>query len=383
MLQDLRPVPSGSDLVLEGSALRRLPVLTIALIAANVAVHYSVDDPHDYAMRMADPSLWLWTNLTSMFAHGDDEHLWGNMLFLWIFGAEVEPRVGRARYLLYYFATGTAANLASVAFYLWTAGADWITGLGASGAISGVMGLFVVRCYFARVGVAVPIFGPLGTALPVAYRLQVSSLLMIGLYFCLNLLGARADLEGRGNGVDHMAHLGGYCFGFCIAFGTGLAREGRRELLRQLASRPPDPEGFGPDGEARDRVLEFDPGNVPLRIARARSRYKFGPREAGREDYEAVIGLLWKRDLTEAARVFIEYFARYGVPLAPKQQLALTPALVRIGAIDAAARALEFAAEAPGIEPADRERALFRQAQLLRSMGLEEAATHVYEKTRR
>lgn len=379
VLRDLRPTPSGGPLVLEGGPLRRLPVLTIALVAANVAIHYSVADPLDYAMRMGDPSLWLWTNFTSMFAHMSDEHLWGNMLFLWVFASEIEPRLGRARTLLYYLVLGTAGNVLSVVFYSWVVGDDRIVTLGASGAISGVMGLFIVRCYFARVGVAVPIFGPLGAALPIAYRLQVNALVLIGLYFCLDLLGARSQLEGDPSSIDQMAHLGGYCSGLCIAFGTGLVREGRREMLALLASRPPDPEGFGPDHAARDRVLERDPSNVALRIARARTRSKFALHEGGREDYEAAIRLLAKRDLSEAARVFAEFFGKYTVPLSPKEQLALTPALERLGKLDLAARALELAAEVPGIE-ADRERALLRQAMLLEAMGISDAAVHVYEK---
>jgi membrane associated rhomboid family serine protease len=60
-------------------------VFTIALILANAAIHYSAIDPVDYAMRMADPSLWPWTNFTSLFVHADGEHLWGNMLFLLVF----------------------------------------------------------------------------------------------------------------------------------------------------------------------------------------------------------------------------------------------------------------------------------------------------------
>jgi TolA-binding protein len=127
-------------------------------------------------------------------------------------------------------------------------------------------------------------------------------------------------------------------------------------------------------------VDRLDPENVRLRVARARARSRFVLREEGREDYETAIRSLLRRDPTEAARVFTEFFGRYGRPLSPKEQLALTPALVRIGAVDAAARALELAAEAPGIEAADRERALLRQAQLLASMSLQEAATHVYEK---
>jgi lipopolysaccharide biosynthesis regulator YciM len=120
--------------------------------------------------------------------------------------------------------------------------------------------------------------------------------------------------------------------------------------------------------------------NLPLRVARARARSKYVLRDNGREDYEAAIGSLLKRDPTEAARLFVELFRKYGTPLSAKQQLALTPALERIGELDVAARAAEVLAEATGIATADRERALLHQARLLTAMGMTEAAAHVYEK---
>lgn len=378
-VRDLRPAALDT-FALGDRRLARIPLVTLGLIAANVAIHHAVADPLDYAMRMADPSLWLWTNFTSLFVHGSDEHLWGNMLFLWVFGSAVEPRVGRARTLAYYLLAGSAGNALSVAFYAWAAGNDAVTAVGASGAIMGVMGLFVVRCYFTRVPLAIPLFGPLGAGLPLGHRVQVNAMLLAGLYLCLDLLGARADLAGEWTGVDHMAHLGGYGLGLCLAYATGLAREGHRERLVELAERPADLDGPGPDRAARDRALEHDPANSALRLARARDRSKYVPREDGREDYEGAIRSLLKQDRAEAARVFLEFFQRYGAPLPPKEQLALTPALERLGALDAAARALELVSDAPAIEPADRERALFQQARLLGAMGLGEAAAHVYEK---
>ena len=184
-LRDLRPQAYGA-FVLGDAPLRQIPVATIFLILANVTIYYSGIDSITYSMRMAEPSLWLWTNFSSLFMHANAEHLWGNMLFLWIFGSAVEPRIARARYLAYYLLVGTAGNALSVAFY-WMAGYDWVAGLGASGAISGVMGLFVVRCYFAQVGVPVPLFGALGAALPIGYRLHVNAMVLVGLFLFLGL----------------------------------------------------------------------------------------------------------------------------------------------------------------------------------------------------
>jgi membrane associated rhomboid family serine protease len=378
-LRDLHPTLLDT-FVVGDRPLARMPWVTLGLIAANVAIHHAVSDPTDYAMRMADPSLWLWTNFSSLFMHANGEHLWGNMVFLFVFGSAVEPRVGRTRTLAYYLLVGSAGNALSAAFYAWAGGDDTITSIGASGAITGLMGLFVVRCYFTRVGLAIPLFGPLGAGLGFGHRVQVNAMVLVGLYVCFDLLGARADLAGESTGVDHMAHLGGYGLGLCVAYATGLAREGRRERLVELAQGPADLDGPGPDREARDRVLEHDPANTALRLARARDRSKYVPREDGRADYEWVIRSLLRQDRAEAARVFLELFRRYGAPLAPKEQLALTPALERLGALDAAARALELVGNAPGIECGDRERALHHQARLLRAMGLGDAAAQVCEK---
>jgi membrane associated rhomboid family serine protease len=377
-LRDLRPT-ALDPFVVGDRPLDRIPWLTAGLIAANVAIHHAVADPTDYALRIADPALWPWTNFSALFAHADGEHLWGNMLFLWVFGSAVEPRIGRARTLAYYLLAGSAGNALFVAFHAWAAGHDTVAALGASGAIMGLMGLFVVRCHFTSVGLAIPLFGPLGAGLPLGHRVQVNAMLLAGLYVCLDLLGARSDLAGEPDGIAHMAHLGGYGLGLCLAYATGLAREGHRERLVQLARRPADLDGPGPDREARDRALEHDPANHALRLARARDRSKYVPREDGREDYERVIRSLLLQDRAEAARVFVEFFRRYGAPLAAKEQLVLTPALERLGALDAAARALELVSAAPGTEPGDRERALLHQARLLRAMGHRAAAAWVYE----
>jgi membrane associated rhomboid family serine protease len=377
-LRDLRPDPLGNLVV--GSTVRRsVPVLTIALILVNAAIHYSGIDPVDYAMRMADPSLWPWTNFTSLFMHADGEHLWGNMLFLLVFGSAIEPRVPRARYLVYYLLLGTVANAVSVSFYR-MGGNDLMTSLGASGAISGVMGLFVIRCYFARVGMPIPVFGALGAPIPLGYRLHMNAMVLVGLYFLRDLLGARSEIEEGASGIGYLAHVGGYCAGLCLAYATGLAREGRREVLELRASRPADLESLGPDAGARDRVLELDPQNVTLRLARARARSKYVLRQDARDDYEALIRILLERDPDEAARVFAECFRKYWTPLSPKDQLALSPALERIGELEIAARALEQIAETAGIEAADREKALLHQGKLLVALGLDDAASHVYER---
>jgi membrane associated rhomboid family serine protease len=225
VLRDLRPDPLAS-LVVGERPLRRVPVATLGLIAANVGLFCAVADPLDYAMRTAEPALWAWTNFSALFVHYDAEHLWGNMLFLWIFGSALEPRIGWRRTLAWYFLVGTAGNVLGTIFDAWVAGDDRMISLGASGAIAGVMGLFVVRCHFARVGLPVPIFGGLGAPLPLGYRVHVNAMVLVGLYFCLDLLGAREQLAGEGEGIGYFAHLGGYGMGLCSTASAPTRRRG-------------------------------------------------------------------------------------------------------------------------------------------------------------
>ena len=145
-----------------------------------------------------DP-IWL-TLLTSMFMHGGWLHLAGNMLFLWIFGDNVEHRIGHVTYALFYVAAGVVGSLAHI---LVDAGSV-IPSLGASGAISGVLGAYIVLFPTNRVTVFL-------------FRLvtQVPAIVAIGLWAVfqfINGIGAFAVSEQTG-GVAYMAHIGGFVAG--------------------------------------------------------------------------------------------------------------------------------------------------------------------------
>jgi membrane associated rhomboid family serine protease len=154
---------------------------------------------------MADPAGDLVTIFTSMFMHAGWVHIGGNMLYLWIFGDNVEDRFGHLRYLAFYLVCGIAATFAQLAF---SVGSD-IPNLGASGAIAGVLGAYVLLFPHRRITV---ILGYGITEMP--------ALFVIGFWFVLQLfsgigtLGATADTGG----VAFMAHIGGFVAGFVLAF---------------------------------------------------------------------------------------------------------------------------------------------------------------------
>ena len=145
--------------------------------------------------------------LTSLFLHGSLAHLAFNMLFLWIFGNNLEDRWGRVRYLLFYVAAGVAATLAFVV----TSPSSVVPLIGASGAIAGVMGAYLVLFPRTR------ILGLVGL-LP----LPLPAWVFLGFWFVSQFLGGS-------DGVAYAAHIGGFVFGLAVGF-----------IVRATAPRPPE-----------------------------------------------------------------------------------------------------------------------------------------------
>ncbi len=374
-LRDLRPglglMPIGSE-----ARWKAWPCLTSALVLSNAAVYYLGVDPSVYAFHHREPWGWFWSNWTSLFLHADPGHLWGNMLFLWIFGSALEGRIGRGRLLLYYLLAGTAANALGVVGGL---ASDFEGSLGASGAISGLMGLFMVRCYFSRVSFGIPILGPLGYALPVVFRVRLNAMLLLTLFFLKDLSGARASMDGVWSEIGYWAHVGGYFFGLAIGYATGLYRDGLREGLSLRSAGGGEGGDYGRSRAARTALLKLEPNHIDALLARARDGSRFSHGAAAREDYCRVIELLLDQHRGSAAEIFLEYFRKYLLPLPLTQQLAVTPALAARGERDIAARCLELAAAEPNLDPDSRATALLYEARLLTELELAEAAEKVYE----
>ena len=143
------------------------------------------------------------TVVTSMFLHGGWLHLIGNMLYLWIFGDNVEDELGHGRYLLFYLLCGIVAALTQAA----VAPASDVPTVGASGAIAGVLGAYVVRHPFARV-----------TVLAFIVLIELPALVVIGFWILLQFMNGVLDQggEGPGGGVAWWAHVGGFVAGVLL-----------------------------------------------------------------------------------------------------------------------------------------------------------------------
>jgi membrane associated rhomboid family serine protease len=145
------------------------------------------------------------TIFTSMFLHAGWLHLAGNMLYLWIFGDNIEDRMGRARFLVFYLVCGVAAVFAQAL----PAPEARIPMVGASGAISGVLGAYLLLFPHARVLVLVPI----GFILKV---IRLPAIWVLGLWFAIQLISSLLAPAGEG-GVAFRAHLGGFIAGLALA----------------------------------------------------------------------------------------------------------------------------------------------------------------------
>ncbi len=162
------------------------------------------------------------TILTSMFLHGGLLHLLGNLLFLWVFGPNVEDVLGRLRFLAFYLASGIAAAVAQVLLSL-AQGDPLLPMVGASGAIAGVMAAYLVFFPRARVMTAVPIVF-------IVRIIHLPASFFIGLWFVLQML--YAFLGGFGSGVAFFAHVGGFVFGWLVTKALVMAQLRRRGAAR-------------------------------------------------------------------------------------------------------------------------------------------------------
>jgi len=222
---------------------RTVPFVNYALLAANVAAFV-----WQYLVILAGGEAWLvpgyglvpsrllydppgeaFTILTSMFMHGGLAHLGGNMLFLYIFGDNVEDVVGHARYLGFYLLCGVGAAFAQVL----TDPSSTVPMVGASGAIAGVLGAYMVRYPMAPITILVPppFFLFLG------FFIEAPAWLVAGLWFVYNLVSGVGALGVQGGGVAFFAHVGGFVTGLLLIRPL-LARD-RRELGRWSGWRPP------------------------------------------------------------------------------------------------------------------------------------------------
>jgi len=203
-------LPIGDD----NSARRIVPLVTYALIVVNVLFFLAELAGGDAFIQtwafvpsrfLANPVADFLTLFTSMFMHAGLLHLGGNMLYLWIFGDNVENRFGHVKFLIFYLLCGLGATFAQLLFSM---GSN-VPNLGASGAIAGVLGSYILLFPQGRVKV-----------LQGSQVVQVPALLVIGFWIVLQLFSSIGSITASADtgGVAYMAHVGGFIAGLVLTF---------------------------------------------------------------------------------------------------------------------------------------------------------------------
>ena len=212
------------------------PYVTWGLIAINAAVFVwqvlagFLSEPEPILLTYGEIPIFisegerLYTVFTSMFLHGDPLHIFSNMLFLWVFGDNVEDRFGHGRYLILYLLFGVVAGLVHTTYSLWTLGSRTISecvffgldacvpAIGASGAVSGILGAYLVFYPRARVVTLVLFF--------FIRLIMIPAVALLGFWFLWQVL---QGLVGIGGNVAVWAHVGGFVAGFVVAKVAGSA----------------------------------------------------------------------------------------------------------------------------------------------------------------
>ena len=216
----------------DGIPARRFPIVNVSIIVACFAVWLFYELPHLQSSvfhasfypctvngSCSGPEPWGVSWITAMFLHGSWDHILGNMLFLAVFGKNVEDAFGRLGYLAFYFAGGFVATIAQTLMTLLfgTAAEARVPNLGASGAIAAVLGAYFVLYPNSTV-----------RGLVVIFPVQLSAWFFLGAWFLYQLIEANFGIFGsaaNGGGVAFFAHVGGFVFGAIVAWllaGTGL-----------------------------------------------------------------------------------------------------------------------------------------------------------------
>ncbi|MBC8050711.1 MAG: rhomboid family intramembrane serine protease [Chitinophagales bacterium] len=202
-------IPIGDD----NTASRSFPFVTYLFIAINAAVFFMQTQggeaftrqwayiPREFLSNPGDEAVTL---ISSMFMHGGIAHILGNMVYLWTFGDNIEDRLGHFGYVLFYIGTGLAAILAQTAF---NPGSN-IPNVGASGAIAGVLGAYILLFPQGKVRLL--------TQAGIVYLPAIAA---IGFWFLLQFTGILGSLSQKADtgGVAYMAHIGGFVAGFAVA----------------------------------------------------------------------------------------------------------------------------------------------------------------------
>jgi membrane associated rhomboid family serine protease len=317
----LRFVPPGiiynSDTKQKG-----FPIITISIISLNFFIFITLPDSFIKLfcfLPYGDPTIIdiLISIFTCAFLHANFSHIAANMLFLWTFGSVLETRIGWRRFSLFYFSAIIGSSLLSYILLLIQSHRIQDVGIisnfhsiGASGAVAGIMGLFIVRCYFSTVTMSAPlIIFPFSGFLSFPLRLQAP--VLVGFFFIMDISGSVDQFQMKAGNIDHWAHVGGYLTCTIIGLCLRLHREAVDDAIQTRAVRYTKDEYRLNDAETNYQYfLEKSPENLEALSFLFLRHHKRQSKDAG-PYYARLLSSAIKSDLKKAAELSRDYIPQY------------------------------------------------------------------------
>ncbi|MBN2345072.1 MAG: rhomboid family intramembrane serine protease [Candidatus Aminicenantes bacterium] len=362
----------------EGGRRAFIPKVTLLLILLNVLAFYFVRLAseegarfivHNFTFLPRHVSGWnIWLSpVSSMFLHADAGHLWGNMISFWAFGPAVEERIGARKFVFLYFLTGIAGSLTAVVVFR-VFMSETFHAIGASGAIAGITGVFLVRCYFKKLVVPLPLFGLLN------FKLRINSLLPLGLFFLLDVRSGFEQLAGSRTPVAYWVHVGSLVAGILFSARMNLHRAAAEEKYTEAGLAAMDNQLTRRESvDSLLSALQLNPDNEAALMGLARE-YAITRKPEGRDLFERAIRLKLRTAPEQAMAAYQEYRDSYTQMLEPELQYRLAGIFYRNDDHEPAARMLEAIILEPSANPDTRQRSFFQLIVLLAENNMLEAA---------
>jgi membrane associated rhomboid family serine protease len=261
--------------------------------------------------------------LTSMFLHGDIFHIAFNMLFLWVFGSPVEERVGSRNFLIYYFGAGIAAGFLNLMMEIIARPDSTTSMIGASGAISGIMALFLYRCFYSKMKLVIHIF-----LLPRQFNIPVIPLILF--WFLKDVISGIGTMTQQ-SGVAHWAHVGGFIFGIMVGRIKKYGHDGQVEWIREKIFKKLE-NGGGWKSAEKDllKLLKVAPDDAEVQHDLARLYANNENPKLSERHYRLAVQRYFLSDPVSAAYAVLEHLETHSGPMEIQYNLKASYALVEV-----------------------------------------------------
>jgi membrane associated rhomboid family serine protease len=355
-------IPVGTTL-----RLNNYPVVTISLIAINCFVYIPWILFYEEYLYSPDyiAHVEYLISFFSVFLHANLYHLFGNMFFLWLFGSYLEDKIGGKKFLFYYF----ICDIGSRVLHLALSGES---GIGASGAISGIMGMYLIRCHYSKIKTIVPV-------LLWYIKVNINAVWLLLIFILWDFY----DALYVDDNIANWAHLGGYFTGLVVGMLNHYWKVAKVEDLYDRAAESMRIKSGINDAE-RDliEIIKIDPDNADAHLQLA--RYYSGhsqKKDKGKKHYLAAARIyLWKNNfLSMAGEIFTEYLFIYNEPQEPALHLKYADTLSNVANYSGAVKILEPVIQRDVLKGVIGEKILFNYITFCLKAELKEPAQNALE----